>query len=112
MCFKREGCLVTLCHEKGRLSLGINYDSTTQFCLRKRPFSSSDLFKLLISSEKSGLAPARQACETFDEEAHGIQTNVYGVQLQEFSVCVSLNACGSMSGHRGGLHGVILAAHK
>src|SRR6516162_4700916 len=55
MCFKRESCLVTLCHGKGRLSFGIDYASTTQLCLRKRPFSTSDLFQLLTSGEKSGL---------------------------------------------------------
>src|SRR5215469_839259 len=55
MCFKREGCLITLCHEKGRLSFGIDFASTTQLCLRKRPFSTSDLFQLLTSGEKSGL---------------------------------------------------------
>src|ERR1700741_133969 len=59
MRFKRESCLVTLCHGKGRLSFGINFASTTQLCLRKRPFSTCKLVQLLIFGEKSRLAPLR-----------------------------------------------------
>src|SRR5271168_2712909 len=55
MRFKREPRLVTLGHGKGLFSLGIDYDSTTQLCLRKRPFSTSNQTYLLIPGEKSGL---------------------------------------------------------
>jgi hypothetical protein len=56
MGFKQKGRLGTLCHGKGRLLRSINYASTTQLCMRKRPFSTSDLLQLLTSGEKSGLA--------------------------------------------------------
>jgi len=42
MRFKRERALVTLCHGKGRLLSAFTTSSTTQLCLRKRPFSTAD----------------------------------------------------------------------